>query len=57
MSARFCNNCDLAAQDDVEHLVLQCPRWQQAERIRIFSELDDLGGGCGQALRFSPRVT
>ena len=56
MSARFCNNCDLAAHEDVEHLVLQCPRWQ-AERTRMFSELDDLGGGCGQALRFSPRVT
>ena len=34
--SRFCNRCDLAAIDDVEHLVLQCP-FLQPERTMLFN--------------------
>ena len=47
--ARFCEDCDLAAIDDVNHLVLQCPRWQN-ERTEMLNEIDNIPDGSGHAL-------
>ena len=30
ITTMFCGLCNLAAEDDIRHLVLQCPGWQTA---------------------------
>ena len=39
----------LLAIDDVRHLVLQCPRWQN-ERTEMLNEIDNIPDGSGHAL-------
>ena len=43
-SSRFCSLCDLSEEDNVNHLVLQCPRLQ-AERNAMFVEIRALRPG------------
>ena len=43
-SSRFCSLCDLSEEDNVDHLVLQCPRLQ-AERNAMFVEMRTLHPG------------
>ena len=49
MFARSCEDCDVAAIDDVRHLVLQCPRWQ-TERTDMLNEIANIPDGSGQVL-------
>ena len=49
MAARFCDQCDLAAIDDVRHLVLQWPSLQE-ERIALFRAVSSIQDGCGRVL-------
>ena len=49
MAARFCGFCDLAAQENVRHLVMECPRWQ-ARRNVMFREIGNIDDGSGQAI-------
>ena len=46
---RFCENCDLAAVDDVKHLILQCPKWQSM-RSEILEEIANIPDGSGKIL-------
>ena len=43
---RFCARCDLAAMDDVRHLVMQCPSLQHL-RNTMFRELALVNDGAG----------
>ena len=43
-SSRFCSHCDLSEEDNVNHLVLQCPRFQD-ERNAMFVEIHSLRPG------------
>ena len=45
-SERVCSLCDLYEDDNVRHLVMQCPRLQP-ERATMFVELWNAGGGSG----------
>ena len=49
IAARFCNSCDLAAMDDVRHLILQCPAWQE-ERSDMMREISLIPDGSGQVI-------
>ena len=45
-SERVCALCDMYEDDNVRHLVMQCPRLQP-ERATMFTELRNSGGGSG----------
>ena len=47
--SRFCGDCDLAAIDDVKHLVLQCPKWQD-DRTEMMNMIENIPDGSGQML-------
>ena len=49
MAARFCGFCELAAQENARHLVMECPRWQ-ARRNVMFREIGNIDDGSGQAI-------
>ena len=40
-TAKMCSHCDLAAIEDVYHLILQCPRLAE-ERANMFTEIDQV---------------
>ena len=46
---RFCPFCDLAQEDNVKHLVLQCPRFHQ-ERADLFEALRAIPGDIGRTV-------
>ena len=46
-SERVCALCDLYEDDNVRHLVMQCPSLQP-ERAIMFTELRNSGGGSGE---------
>ena len=46
IAARFCPFCDMAQEDNITHLVMQCPRFQQ-ERTSLFEEIRALPDGIG----------
>ena len=48
-SERVCFFCDLYEDDNVRHLVMQCPKLQ-SERATMFTELRSVGGGCGASV-------
>ena len=35
---KLCQNCDLYAQEDIEHIIMQCPRYQKRSEI-MFKEI------------------
>ena len=43
-SARTCALCDLYEEDNVRHLVMQCPS-MQTERTEMFNDLRNVEGG------------
>ena len=49
IASRFCTSCDLAAEDDVRHLIMQCPKWQ-TERTSFLTEISSIADGSGQTL-------
>ena len=49
IASRFCTSCDLAAEDDVRHLIMQCPKWQ-TERTSFLMEITSITDGSGQTL-------
>ena len=48
-SERVCFLCDLYEDDNVRHLVMQCPKLQ-SERATMFTELRSRGGGSGASV-------
>ena len=49
MYSRFCGDCDLADVDDVKHLMLQCPKWQD-DRTEMLNMIENIPDGSGQRL-------
>ena len=48
-SDRSCSLCDMYEYDNVEHLVMHCPRLQP-ERISMFNEINEIEGRCGKVI-------
>ena len=42
-SSRFCSYCDLSEEDNIGHLVLQCPQFQD-QRNTMFEEIQTIRG-------------
>ena len=49
IASRFCTSCDLAVEDDMQHLIMQCPKWQ-TERTSFLTEISSIADGSGQTL-------
>ena len=48
-SDRSCSLCDMYEYDNVEHLVMHCPRLQP-ERTSMFYEINEIEGRCGKVI-------
>ena len=46
LSQKFCNLCDQGENDDVFHLVMQCPRLQPSQND-VFKDLAQIPDGSG----------